>query len=91
MQEPIRRVLREIFLECAKMQLHVHAPVRKHQGDQIPEYLHYRDSFFLTGTTSKQELPKLKIREETVDGIRNILLLISILWYYRHGVRLLAW
>ena len=54
-EEPVVRILGEIFLEASIFLLHIHAPVAEHVAQDIGEQLHESDSLLLFTATLFQE------------------------------------
>ena len=84
-EEPVVRILGEIFLEASSFLLHIHAPVAEHVAQDIGEQLHESDSLFLFTAALFQERTDLEITNKSCNGIRNFLLIIRYRWYNRHG------
>ena len=59
-EKTVDGVFGESFSKCTCFHLHIETPVGKHHTEQEAEYIHYRDTFFFSGITLKEQFPKVE-------------------------------
>ena len=80
-EETIDGVFGESFSKCTCFHLHIETPVGKHHTEQEAEDIHYRDTFFFSGITLKEQFPKVEPLHKFCSKIRNAVSIIGCLWY----------
>ena len=67
--------------KCARLHLHIDAPVRKHHAEKEAENVHDRDALFFPCIAFEEQFSKVEPFHKFCGKIRNTVSIICFLWY----------
>ena len=80
-EKTVDGVFGESFSKCTCFHLHIETPAGKHHTEQESEDIHYRDTFFFSGITFKEQRSKVEPLHKFCGKIINAVSIIGCLWY----------